>query len=96
MNDSTEETNDNEEENFNSSEKSYDSIVSNASTEEIEQGNLFQSQISLTPPPPMTYSSIKNVHLEFAKKVLADGNRIRSTRFSNAYYAHSIHPTNTN
>ena len=80
LNDSTEETNNNEEENFHSSEKNNDSIVSNASTEEIEQGNLFQSQISLTPPPPMTYSPIKNKHLEFAKKVLADGRRIRKVK----------------
>ena len=57
MNDSTEKTNDNEEENFHSSKKINDSIVSNASTKGIEQGNLFQ--ISLTPPPPMTYSPIK-------------------------------------
>ena len=77
MNDSTEETNDNEEENFHSSKKINDSIVSNALTKEIEQGNLFQSQISLTPPPPMTYSPIKNKHLEFSKKVLAGGRRIR-------------------
>ena len=73
---SSEETNDNDEEDFNSSEKSNESIISNASAEENYQGNLIQSQISLTPPPPMTYSPINNVHLDFAKKVLADGRRI--------------------
>ena len=34
------------------------------------------SYLAITPPPPTSYSPIVNSHLEYAKKVLAEGRKI--------------------
>jgi len=34
------------------------------------------SYLAITPPPPISYSPIVNSHLEYAKKVLAEGRKI--------------------
>ena len=41
------------------------------------------SNILLTPPPPIIYSPINNIHINFAKKVLEDSRKIAGLKESN-------------